>query len=75
MLEDELKISIHRTPAYHSVVNGQIERFYSTLGEIMRCLNTDKLSRNFEELIERAVNEYNHTIHSTTKKKTGRIVL
>ena len=69
MMENELKITIYTVPPYKSEVNGQIERFHSTLTEIMRCLKTDGVARNFEELLERSVNEYNFTIHSTTGKK------
>lgn len=69
MMKDDLKINVFTTPSYRSEANGQIERFHSTLAEIMRCLKSDGTSRNFEELLERSVNEYNHTIHSTVKKK------
>lgn len=34
----------------------------------MRCLKQDEISQTFEELLERSINEYNHTIHSTTGK-------
>lgn len=69
MLEDDLQIKIFKTPPYKSEVNGQVERFHSTLSEIMRCLKSEGPSRSFEELLQRAVNEYNFTIHSTTGKK------
>lgn len=69
MMEDGLKIKIFKAPPYKSEVNGQIERFHSTLSEIMRCLKADGVERTFEELLERSVNEYNHSIHSTTCKK------
>lgn len=69
MMEDELSIRVFRTPPYKSEVNGQIERFHSTLSEIMRCLKSDGNPRSFEELLERATNEYNFTVHSTTGKK------
>lgn len=68
MMKDDLKINVFTTPSYRSESNGQIERFHSTLAELMRCLKEDGTSRNFEELLERSVNEYNHSIHSTTKK-------
>lgn len=68
MMEDSLKIKIFRTPPYKSEVNGQIERFHSTLSELMRCLKSDGVERTFEALLERAVNEYNHSIHSSTGK-------
>lgn len=69
MMEDGLKIQIYRTPPYKSEVNGQVERFHSTLIEIMRCLKSDNVERTFDELLERSVNEYNHSIHSSTGKK------
>ena len=69
MLEDDLHITIFKTPPYRSEVNGQVERFHSTLSEIMRCLKAEEPLRTFKGLLERAVNEYNFTIHSTTGKK------
>lgn len=79
MMEDQLKIKVFKSPSYKSEVNGQVERFHSTLSEIMRCLRLDGTHRSFEELLERSVYEYNYTIHSTTGKKPielfyGRIV-
>ena len=35
----------------------------------MRCIKENGTERNFEELLERSVNEYNHSIHSTTNKR------
>jgi hypothetical protein len=69
MMEDQLKIKIFVTPPYKSEVNGQVERFHSTLTEIMRCLKAEGACDDFESLLQRAVNEYNHTIHSVTRKK------
>ncbi|HBS53334.1 MAG TPA: hypothetical protein DD806_04965 [Flavobacterium sp.] len=69
LMEDELKIKVFTVPPYKSEVNGQIERFHSTLSEIMRCLKAEGIGRNFEDLLQRSVNEYNHTVHSTTGKK------
>lgn len=69
MMRDEMGIDVFTTPSYKSEVNGQIERFHSTLAEIMRCLKSDGTSRSFEELLERAVNEYNHSVHSTVNRK------
>lgn len=69
MLQDQLSIEIFKTPPYKSSVNGQVERFHSTLSEIMRCLKTEKTHRSFEELLDRSVYEYNCTIHSTTGRK------
>lgn len=69
LMEDALKITIYRVPPYKSEVNGQVERFHSTLSEIMRCLKADGIERSFVELLERSVNEYNYSVHSTTKRK------
>lgn len=69
MIQDQLNIEIFKTPPYKSTVNGQVERFHSTLAEIMRCLKTEKIHRNYEELLDRSVYEYNCSIHSTTGKK------
>lgn len=69
MIENELGIKIYRTPPYTSCSNGQVERFHSTLQEIMRCLKTERAHTTFEELLERSVKEYNLTVHSTINKK------
>lgn len=69
MMKDDLGINVFTTPSYRSEANGQVERFHSTLAEIMRCLKNDGTSRNFEELLERSVNEYNHTFHSTVNMR------
>lgn len=69
MVENEFGISIYRTPPYTSCSNGQVERFHSTLQEIMRCLKAERAHDTFEELLERSVKEYNLTIHSTTNRK------
>ena len=53
----DLKINIFTTPSYRSEPNGQIERFHSTLAEIMRCLKEEGTYRDFDELLERSVNE------------------
>ena len=69
MLENEFKINIFTAPPYTSEVNGQIERVHSTLAEIMRFLKQEHAGKNFDELLELYVNEYNHSIHSFTGKK------
>lgn len=37
---------IFKAPPYKSSVNEQVERFQSTLAEIMRCLKKKKQNRN-----------------------------
>jgi len=69
MMKDQLNITIFRAPPYKSSVNGQIERFHSTLSEIMRCIKTKQIFNTFEELLNRDVYEYNYTIPSVTKKR------
>lgn len=69
MLENEYKIKVFKIPPYSSSVNGQIERFHSTIAELMRCLKAENSHRTFAELLQRAVYEYNNSIHSTIKKK------
>lgn len=69
IMKDQLCIEIFKAPPYKSSVNGQIERFHSTLAEIMRCLKAKEVHRTFEELLDTAVYEYNYTIHSVTKKR------
>lgn len=36
----------------------------------MRCLKLDESTLEFEELLFKAVEEYNTSVHSTTQKKT-----
>lgn len=69
MLKDQLGIEIYKAPPYKSSVNGQIERFHSTLAETMRCLKAKQVHRTFEELLDRSVYEYNYSIHSVTKQR------
>lgn len=68
MLKDDFNITLYVTPPYRSEVIDQVERFHSTLAEIMRCIKSDRRNRTFGGLLERSVNEYNCTIHSTIKK-------
>lgn len=69
MVEDQLGIEVFKTPPYTSTVNGQVERFHSTLSEIMRCLKTEQTHRSFQELLDRSTYEYNYSIHSATGKR------
>lgn len=63
MLENQYNIKIFKIPPYSSSVNGQIERFHSTLSELMRCLKTENVHNNFSELLHRSIYEYNNSIH------------
>lgn len=69
MIENEIGTQIFRTAPYTSCSNGQVERFHSTLQEIMRCLQCEKIHRSFQELLERAVKEYNFSVHTVTGKR------
>lgn len=68
ILKDQLNIDIFQAPPHKNTLNGQVERFHSTLSEIIRCIKKDGTHRNFFELLERAVYEYNYTIHSVSKR-------
>lgn len=69
MMKNEFGIEVFRTAPYASSSNGQVERFHSTLQEIMRCIQQEKVHRSFQELLDRSVKEYNFSIHSTTNGK------
>lgn len=69
MMKDELNIDVFTTPPYRSEANGQVERFHSTLVEIIRCIKAEGVCRDVDELLEKAVNEYNHSVHSTIDRK------
>lgn len=62
-------IKVYKTPPYSSTVNGQVERFHSTLTEILRCINAEKLHDSFEDLLDSSLSRYNHPIHSITNRK------
>ncbi|CAD7015210.1 unnamed protein product [Ceratitis capitata] len=69
LLKDHMSIDVYTIPPYSSTSNGQVERFHSTLSEIMRCLKATCLGITFEELLFKSLQEYNSSIHSTTKNK------
>lgn len=77
MLENQLGIKIYKTPPYTSSINGQVERFHSTLTEIMRCTNAENVHNSFEDLLTNCLNKYNNSVHSTINRKpilkTGQI--
>ncbi|KAL0849026.1 hypothetical protein ABMA28_013399 [Loxostege sticticalis] len=59
------KINIHFTTPYNPNSNSPIERFHSTLGELIRIQKlTDKSDIN--SLIRNAIIAYNNTIHNAT---------
>lgn len=69
MLENQYNVKVFKIPPYSSSVNGQIERFHSTLSEIMRCLKAENIHTTFSELLHRSLFEYNNSIHSTINRK------
>lgn len=52
MMKDQLGIYTFKAPPYKSSVNGQIERFHTTVAEIMSCLKAKQVHRTFEELLQ-----------------------
>ena len=69
MIENQLNIKVYRTPPNHSTANGPVERFHSTLVEIMRCLHAEKIYDSFEILLKQSLIKYSYSIHSSTKQK------
>lgn len=69
MLENQYNVKVFKIHPYSSNVNGQIERFHSTLSELMRCFKTENVHKTFSELLHRSVYEYNNSIHSTIQRK------
>lgn len=73
-LLENLNVQIHFTPPNHSVSNGTVERFHSTLGEIYRCLKPTYPDLNDKELFRIACTTYNNTVHSAVKLKPREIM-
>lgn len=69
MLQNQFNIEIFRAPPYMSTVNGQVERFHSTLSEIIRCVKAEKIHDSFEDLLIKSIFRYNYSVHSTIKRK------
>lgn len=70
LFQDFLKmydIEYHTTCAKNSTGNSPVERFHSTLTEIVRIIFNINKNKPFSEIIDEAVITYNNTIHSTTK--------
>ncbi|KAH8327545.1 hypothetical protein KR074_008457 [Drosophila pseudoananassae] len=74
MLENHFGVSISNAPPLHSVSNGQVERFHSTLVELARCLKIDKGISDTIELILLATTRYNKSIHSVINKRPADVV-
>ena len=65
----QLGVKVYLTPVGRSEVNGQVERFHSTLLEIYRCLKAEHEGLGVKELIMLTTDRYNNTVHSVTNKK------
>jgi len=74
MLENHFGVSISNAPPLHSVSNGQVERFHSTLVELARCLKIDKGISDTVELILLATARYNKSIHSVIDKRPADVI-
>jgi len=69
IIKYQLNIQIFKAPPYKSYVNGQIEKLYSTLFEIMRRLKKKQIYKTFEKLLNRAMYKCNYTIYPLTRKR------
>lgn len=61
------KIHLHTTSAKNSTGNSPVERFHSTLTEIIRIIYNQNKSKPISEIMDEALITYNNSIHSTTK--------
>jgi len=75
MLENHFGVSILNAPLLHSVSNGQVERFHSTLVELGRCLKIDKDISDTVEPILLTTARYNKSIHSVIDKRPADVVM
>lgn len=69
LLKNQFNAKLFTIPPAHSISNGQIERFHSTLTEISRCTKLESAISDTIELIAIATAKYNRSIHSVTNKK------
>lgn len=72
MLAD-LNIETYYTPSNKSEVNGIVERFHSTLCEILRTNEEKFTNLSMKEKLRISVALYNNTIHSSTNLKPTEI--
>lgn len=71
---ERMKIQIKFCDPKHSTTNGQIERVHSTIIEIAKCIREEFEIVNDIEVIIRAAQSYNQTVHSVTDKKPFEIL-
>lgn len=69
LIRNQFNVELFTIPPAHSVSNGQVERFHSTLSEIARCIKVENEILDTEELIAIATAKYNRSIHSVTNRK------
>lgn len=74
ILRDRFSVEIVNSPPLHSTSNGQVERFHSTLGEIVRCLKIERSIEDTTDLILQSTVEYKRTIHSITGRRPVDII-
>lgn len=70
VFQDFLKlhnIENHLTSAKNSTGNAPVERFHSTLTELIRVLHSQNKNKPIEDIVNEAVLAYNNSIHSVTK--------
>lgn len=60
-------IEFHVTSAKNSTGNSPVERFHSTLTEIVRIIHSQNKEKPIGEIVDEALITYNNSIHSTTK--------
>jgi len=75
MLKNHFGVRISNAPPLHTVSNGQVELFHSTLVELARCLKIDKGISDTVELILLATSRYNKSIHSVIDKRPADVVM
>lgn len=69
-----LRIEIYLAPPQKNEVNGAIECVHSTTVEITRYLQVEYPNCSIKEIINIAVDGYNNTIHSVTKRKPADVL-
>ena len=71
----DLNITAYITPSNKSEVNGQVERFHSTITEMYRIQKRLQPNYSTKRHMAIVVGKYNDTIHSVTKKTPKEILL
>lgn len=71
----DLNITLYVTPSSKSEVNGQVERFHSTITEMYRIQKALTPQYCCKNLMCIVVEKYNNTIHSTIKKTPKEVLL